>query len=191
MRTSSYIIFALLCLLLLSGACSDSTKQIRMRNIELKQDIYSSGIIDISSKLTFPTAPTEINICFKPNTYWLGLGSAEKFGIKFSNQYGQYIEIGYDVYRQLFFIECRHSSSSEAFVDIPTQQYFINEADRLDMRIVLDTTTIALSSMDGAVELSNLYFFSAEFNKVELYAETGKVFVESISIKQIQQQSFD
>ena len=52
----------------------------------------------------------------------------------------------------------------------------------LDIKILLDTSSIALFAMDGTVELTSMYFFSAEFDKIELYTENGKVYVESISV---------
>ena len=180
----SFYHFFFLCLFLLTGSCRDSAKQTRIRNIEIKQDIHSSGIINISSTIKFPIAPSEINIRFKPNTHWLGIGSADKFGIRLNNQYGQYIEAGYDVFRQIFFLECRHSSSPEAFVDVPIQPYSIDEAATLDIQILLDTTSITLLSMDGMVKLTSMYFYSAEFDTIELYAENGKVYVESLDITQ-------
>ncbi|MDR2233380.1 MAG: GH32 C-terminal domain-containing protein [Tannerella sp.] len=140
--------------------------------------------MDISSKIKFPVAPAEIDIRFKPNNFWLGVGSAEKFGIRLSNQYGQYIEAGYNSFLQIFFVECRHSSSPEAFVDVPVQFYSLDEVEMLDIRIILDTDSIKLLTMDGMVELTSLYYYSAEFNKIELFAENGKVYVEDLSITQ-------
>ena len=185
MRVSSNSIIFYLCILTLLGACRDATNQIRMMNIEVTQDIRSSGRVDISSKIKFPMAPSEINVCFNPNIQWMGLGSAEKFGIRLNNQYGQYIEAGYDVYHQLFFIECRHSSDPEVYPNIQVQLYSIDEAKTLDMRIILKPTSIELFSLDGTIELSSMYFYSSEFNKMELYAENGKVYVESVSLSQL------
>lgn len=182
-RISANVFFSFLCILFFGGSCKNSTKQIIIRNVEMKQDIRSSGIIDISSKINFPIAPSETNLCFMPNTHWLGLGSAEKFGIKFSNQFGQYIETGYNVYYQFYYIECKHSTSLEAISNIQVQPFSINDAAILDIKIKLDTTSITLFSMNGDVELASMYYYSSEFNKMELFAENGKIFVNNMTVK--------
>jgi len=181
MRLFSVTVVFIFCLLLLTNSCRDSAKQMRIRNIELKQDIHTSGIAELSHLVTLPIAPSEIRIRFKPNNYWLGLGSAEKFGIRFKNQYGQYIEAGYDVYRQLFYTECRHSTSTDAIPNIQLEPYTIDDTKLLNMRIMLNNNSIALFAMDGSVELTSMYYYSSDFDKLELFAENGKVFVEFIS----------
>jgi sucrose-6-phosphate hydrolase SacC (GH32 family) len=55
----------------------------------------------------------------------------------------------------------------------------------LDIQINMGADSIEVFAMDGTIELTERYFFSAEFNKIELFAETGRVYVENLSITQI------
>ena len=163
-------------------------KQTRIHDIEVKQDIRAAGIVDITSKIKFPLAPSEINVRFKPNNQWLGLGAAEKFGIRLSNHLGEYIEAGYDVFHQVFYIDRTHATASvspETFTDIYIQPYDISESETIDIQLILDNASLELFSMNGKAVLTNLFFASSGFDKIELYAENGKVYVESISITQL------
>ena len=63
------------------------------------------------------------------------------------------------------------------------QPFSINDAAILDIKIKLDTTSITLFSMNGDVELASMYYYSSEFNKMELFAENGKIFVNNMTVK--------
>ena len=175
MRTSTNILYTLLCLLFLTGSCRNSV--LDLQNIELNQDINMSGIVDISSVVNFSITPSETNIRFRPNRYWLGLGAADKFGIRFINRSGGYVEAGYDAFREIFYVN--------AFSYFEIEQYSINEAEMIDMRIILNNASVELSSMDGKIVITDRFLKPSKFNKIELFAENGRVFVESISIKQL------
>ena len=175
------------CLLFFVNSCANSG--LIIQNIELKQDIHSDGILDISSKMKFPVAPSEINIRFRPDVYWLGLGSAEAFGIKFRNPSGEFIEVGYNVYHEVFYIHRRHTltlalSETPAGSDLLVP-YSINEVCMLDMKIMLNTNSIVLYSSEEEVVLADAFSLSSELNTIELYAENGKVYVESVSLSQL------
>jgi len=166
-------VFSFLFLLFLTNSCRDHA--LIIHDFELKQDIHESGILDISSKIKFSVTPSEINIRFTRDRYWLGLGAAEVFGIRFYNNSGEYVEAGYNAFHEVFYVS--------AFTYFHMERYSIAELETLDVRIMIDKASIELSSMDGKVVINDRFFHSQRFNKIELFAENGKVYVENFSIR--------
>jgi fructan beta-fructosidase len=162
--------------------------QALVHNIDVVQDIHSSGFVNMSPRLDFPLLPSEINIRFRTNKQ-VPLGFAEKFGIKLRNKKGEYILAGYDAYHQQFYIDRSSHSTIEiipgTLSTAQVSEQDINEAGALDIRIILDIASIELFAMDGKVVISNLFYPSSDFNILEIYAENGKVHVERISVTQL------
>ncbi|MDR1555974.1 MAG: glycoside hydrolase family 32 protein [Tannerellaceae bacterium] len=163
-------------------------KHVLMQNIDIVQDIHSSGFVDMSPCIKFPLCPSEINIRFRTDKH-PQLGFAERFGIKIRNKKGESILAGYDAYHQQFYIDHASHSTIDIFpgtrsvAQVPGQD--INESETFDMRIILDATSIELFAMDGNIVITNSFYPSSDFNVMEIYAENGKVHVESISVTQL------
>jgi fructan beta-fructosidase len=163
-------------------------EQSRVRNLEVKQDIHSTGITDITPHIAFPLTSSEINIRFKANESWLRLGAAEKFGLRIGNSEGEYILVGYDAYHQQFYTDRSNSATlslPQAYPGVHLQQYAMNETACLDMQIILDTSSLEMFAMDGKIVLTERFYPSACFDCLEVFAENGKVYVESISVTQL------
>jgi fructan beta-fructosidase len=162
-------------------------KHTAIRDLEIIQDIYLAGIEDITPHIHFPLLPSEITICFKTSNQ-SQIGSAEKFGIKLSNQKGEYLLAGYDAFHQQFYIDRTHSTSSallEKFAGIHIQRYQIGESGILEMQIILDTTSLELFALDGKIVMTDTFYPSSDFNKIAIYAENGRIQVEEVSITQL------
>lgn len=163
------------------------SEQTIIHDIDLVQNIHSTGIEDITSQVLFPLLPSEINIRFKTDNQ-MQAGFAEKFGIILQNETGESVLIGYDTYHQQFFIDRSHSTQkefSENFASVHTFWYNIDNSGMVDMRILFDHTSSELFAMGGKVAMSDTFYPSSDFNKIALFAENGKVQVNSISITQL------
>ena len=179
------VLVFILCMLLNLTSCRD-LKQFRMRNIELTQDINSSGVLDISSRIRFPITPSEIVISFNPNNYWIGLGAAEKFGIRFSDESGEYVEAGYNVLYEAYYLNRGNFNSMPVFsqprANLQIEQFSTEDVETLEMQIILHDDTIELFLADGTFLLADVFFPSLDFKKIELFAENGKIKIKYISL---------
>ena len=121
--------------------------------------------------------------------YWLGLGAAERFGVRFSEQLGEYVEVGYDVLYEAFYIDRGNFVSmpvlSEAFKNILLQHFPIKDAESICMQIILHEDTVELFSSDGIFQLADAFYPSLNFEKIELFAENGKIKVKYISLSSL------
>jgi fructan beta-fructosidase len=163
-------------------------KQSEAQTLEVKQDIHSEGITDVTPHIAFPLIPSEVNIRFKANDHWLQLGTAEKFGIRLSNRKGEHILAGYDAYHQQFYIDRSHSTSlalPQSYSGIHLQQYPLDETSDIEIQIILDTSSIEMFAMDGKVVLTERFYPSSGFDHLEVFAENGRVYVENISVIQL------
>jgi fructan beta-fructosidase len=156
-----------------------------VKNLEIVQDINSSGIIDVTSKIHFPLLPSELAIRFRTGSR---IGSAEKYGIKLSNKEGEYILAGYDAYHQQFYIDRTHSTLldiPDKYAGIHIQRYQDNDSDMLEMQLILDVTSLELFARDGKVTMTDAFYPSSEFDRLEVFAENGRIQVEKLSVTQL------
>jgi fructan beta-fructosidase len=162
-------------------------QSITIQNITTVQDIHSSGITNITEKISFPLLPSEIYIRFKTDNM-AQIGFAEKFGIRLKNKYHEYVAIGYDNFHHKFYADRTHSTGeqfSEAFAGIHILPYNVYESETVDMHIIFDVTSFELFAMEGKAVITDTFFPTSDFDTLEIFAENGKITVESISITQL------
>jgi sucrose-6-phosphate hydrolase SacC (GH32 family) len=116
------------------------------------------------------------------------MGSAEKFGIRLSNHKGEYILAGYDAFHQQFYIDRTCSTSlalPPAYAGVHLQRYPVDETGTLEIQMILDTSSLEMFAMDGKVVLTERFYPSSGFDRLEVFAENGKVYVGNISVTQL------
>ena len=161
-------------------------EQILIEDIEIAQDIQKEGIYNISSLLPFAPTPLDIQIRFNTDNFDQ-IGFAEKFGIRFRNTHNESITIGYNSFDGVFYID-RTNSTSEAlnkFSGIHFFSYPVEESAIIDMRIILDVSSLEFFAMGGKVVMTEQFFPTSEFDIIELFSENGKVVSKDISITEL------
>jgi len=156
-----------------------------IRDLTLVQDIRSTGIMDITAKLGLPTQPSVIDICFDIEQR---IGLSEKFGIRFSNENGEYLTVGYDFYHQQFYVDRTHSTAEslpESFTGVRYVGFSVGNSGKVDMKLLLDAASLELFGGGCKVAVTEIFYPSSQFNKVELFAENGRVHVDSLSAVQL------
>jgi fructan beta-fructosidase len=152
----------------------------------VKQDIHSEGISDLTPLLSAPLTPSEVSIRFRASgDHWLQMGNAEKFGLRLSNGRGEYILAGYDAYHQQFYIDRTSSAALDlppSYAGVHLQQYPMEESNSLEMQIIIDAYSLEMFAMDGKVVFTERLYPSTAFDRLEVFAENGKVNVENISV---------
>lgn len=163
-------------------------EQVVLANIELAQNIEQEGLVDITSNIPFSLLPSEVILRIKLEEQLGRLNFAEKFGIRFSNKEGEYIAAGYDYFSRRFYIDRRNATGaviSETFAGIHILPFDIEGFQELDMRIILDKSSIELFAMGGKAVMTDTFFPSSEFDRVTLYAENGKVSLANVSVTRL------
>ena len=158
-------------------------KRKTIRDMKVAQDIHSSGILDITSQIPFPLLPLELNICFKTDIEGQ-MGFAERFGVIFKNEKNESILVGYNTYHQQLYIE-RESLNMENKKGAHSLGYDIGKSETLTMRIILDTTSLELFTLDGEIAMTDAFFLSSNLDRLEIFAENGKIEIESVSTTQL------
>ena len=120
--------------------------------------------------------PIEIVLHFntKDNTK---MNFAEKFGIILSNKKNEKIIIGYDNLNKVFFIDKTKNgwnSPAKEFAQINYAPY-INTDDTLDMRLIIDKSSVELFAKDGLIVMTDQFFPSEEYSIVSLFTENGEI----------------
>lgn len=160
------------------------TEQVRLSDITVVQDIEQAGIYNITPQIHIPISPSEVNIRFKTDNI-TRMGFAEKFGIRLSNEKGEFIIIGYDCFRRSFYVD-RSSSTSEKFSDKFTGKHIlpfdIDGTEILEMNLILDKTSFELFTMNGKVVMTDTFYPTSDFNQIEIFAENGRIILDSIAI---------
>ena len=115
-----------------------------------------------------------LNFNTKGNT---NINFAERFGIILSNKKNEKVVIGYDNLNKVFFIDRTKNgwdSPAKEFAQI-TYAPYINMDDNLDIRLIIDKSSVELFSKDGLVVMTDQFFPSEEYNIVSLFAEHGEI----------------
>jgi fructan beta-fructosidase len=120
--------------------------------------------------------PIEIVLHFntKDNTK---INFAERFGIILSNKKGEKIIIGYDNLNKVFFVDKTKNgwdSPAKEFAQINYAPY-INSDDTLDIRLIIDKSSVELFAKDGLIVMTDQFFPSEEYSIVSLFTEHGEV----------------
>lgn len=164
------------------------SKRALIAGIDLVHNSEKMGIEDISAKVPFPVIPSELTLRYQLNGRAGLIGFAEKFGIRFSNRDGESLSIGYDYFNRRFYIDRTKVSKEwmpELFTGIHILPFDILPYNELDMRIILDNTSVEMFAMGGKAVMTDLFFPASGFDKAELFAENGKIIVDEITVVQL------
>jgi len=143
---------------------------------QLIHEISFSNEVKFSNKLKLPL---EINLKFDLNNR-LYLDMAEVFGIKLK------LVIGYHAQKGYFFIadptiSQKYQNSWSGFIYTP----YVIVAPVMDIKIIVDYTSVELFAMDGLASLTRKYSFSDDWVKMTLFTEGGKITLKEGDIKEL------
>lgn len=104
------------------------------------------------------------------------------FGLKFSNEMGEYIVVGFDGASSNYFID-RSKSGQISFDDSFAEMIFAPlgyESDKIALDIVIDVSSIELLADEGSLAMSCIFFAKQYYNKVEVVLGSGELLNTSI-----------
>lgn len=153
-------------------------KEIKFGKTKIK-DTYS-----LSDKLTFDTAPLEINLSFSSGDL------PGKYGIRLKNQQGEYMLLGYNSGRQQFYVD-KTQAVAVKFHDqfaCPQSAPFKPEGKEMKWRLLVDAGSVELFVGDNKIVFSNIFFPSSPFHIIELFTEEGTILMNKGSVMELSSQ---
>lgn len=153
----------------------------------LVQDIKREGLYDVTDKIPFPLLPTEVKIRFKTDDMEQML-FAEKFGVILRNKENESLLIGYDNFNRRFYVnrkEAIGTKFSDRFTGVHILPFDIQGSETLDLRIILDKASFELFTMDGKVVMTDTFYPSSEFDRLQIFVENGRITVDDITVTQL------
>lgn len=139
-----------------------------------------NGILAIIEKQTLPC---ELNLTFNLNKLqWLNF--AEKFGAEFLTDQGDKLIVAYNHTKRVFYVDRQYKGQTEqAELPIPVDYGpYIANRETLDLRIIIDHSSVELFSGNGHVVMTEKLLPNKEFNKLKLFAEGGEITLKEASI---------
>ena len=106
------------------------------------------------------------------------------FGLKFSNEVGEYLVVGFDGASNNYFID-RSKSGVIDFNESFAEMLFAPigyTSDKISLDIVMDVASMELLADEGSLAMSSIFFAEQQYNKVELVIGAGELSETSIKL---------
>ncbi len=111
-------------------------------------------------------------------------GNSGQFGIQLSNSNGESYTLGYDMEQQAYFSDRRQSGKvdfSAQFAKARHDAPYLGDGNTLDMRIILDVSSIEVLADDGLTGITDVFFPSEDFNTITVFTEG--IEIEGLQLK--------
>lgn len=130
----------------------------------------------LSDRFDFAKAPVEIKLTFdqKENTK---ISFASRYGVRLKNQQGEYITIGYDNVDKLFYVDRTNAVGevfSDQFASIHSCPYIVNTPET-EWTLWVDVASVEFFTAGGRVVFTDVFYPSSPFDRIEVFAENGKI----------------
>ncbi len=134
--------------------------------------------LDLTAKLGFAPATMEMELEIE-----LPEGSTPDFGIAVSNQQGEEYRVGFDAASNLFYSD-RTKAGKAGFSDkFAAKRHTaprVSSGKTVQFHLFFDVASCELFADNGEVVMTDIYFPTADFSKLQLYASNGKVKVKTL-----------
>lgn len=158
-------------------------EKIRAKSFELPQTELA-GALDLSQQLGFSPARSELVLEFD-----LSNASCASLGVELSNSKNEKYRIGYNRAKNQFFSDRLQSgdhSFSKKFAAAVSTAPRISTSKSLRLHLFFDVSSMELFADNGASVMTELYFPSEDFNRLQLFSEAGKVTLVKASAWEVQ-----
>ena len=110
-----------------------------------------------------------------------------KFGIRLGNEKGEKLEVGFDRFREWYYIDrsCfANVKQSYQFGGTQVMQCWHTDSTMV-MKMIVDDSSIELFTEDGKLVMTQNYSTQNKLNKLSLFAENGVIKVSALEIKRL------
>lgn len=155
-------------------------KKLYNRTVKIKPAVID-GSYSLSDKIPFDKAPLNIMLSFEnPGFEKLPLC----YGVRLSNQLGQYIQVEYNKSDQCFYVD-RTSAVGvpfhDQFASIQKAPYKATEK-LLNWQLLIDVASLELFVADHKIVFTDVFFPTEPFNTIELITKSGTIKLKKGSI---------
>ncbi|NVO19943.1 MAG: glycoside hydrolase family 32 protein [Bacteroidetes bacterium] len=136
-----------------------------------------SGATELKPQVFSPLYPIEISLEFaNPKNQ-----DKAQFGVELTNSKNEKLAIGYDKNKACFYIDRENAGLcdfSKDFKGVHTSPFIANE-DKIRMRMIIDAASVELFAMDGKVVMTDIFFPSEEYSKINYFSKGGEARLNS------------
>ncbi len=150
------------------------------------KDINLEDSVDYSNKVTIPLTPSLITLKFE-TTSMTRLSFPAKFGIRLGNEKGEKLEVGFDRFREWYYIDRSdfvNVKQSPQFGGTQVMQCWHTDTTMI-MKMIVDDSSVELFTEDGKLVMTQNYSTKNKLNKLSLFAENGVIKVSEVEIKSL------
>jgi fructan beta-fructosidase len=116
-------------------------------------------------------------------------GTASEFGLIVGNTNGEKTAIGYEVLTRRLFVDRRDSGVTDFSPDFAGFRHEVAQISELDvvrLDIFVDRSSIEVFANDGSASITDLVFPRSPYNRLELYAKSGDVYLRQAEMWEIE-----
>lgn len=150
------------------------------------KDISLEDSVDFSNKVTIPLTPSLITLKFETKSM-TRLSFPAKFGIRLGNEKGEKLEVGFDRFREWYYIDRAAFAivkQSPQFGGTQVMQCWHTDTTMI-MKMIVDDSSVELFTEDGKLVMTQNYSTKNKLNKLSLFAENGVIKVTEFEIKRL------
>ncbi len=150
------------------------------------RDITLEDSVDFSNKVMIPITPSLITLKFE-TTSMTRLSFPAKFGIRLGNDKGEKLEVGFDRFREWYYIDrsdFENVKQSPQFGGTQVMQCWHTDTTMI-MKMIVDDSSVELFTENGKLVMTQNYSTKNKLNKLSLFAENGVIKVSEVEIKSL------
>lgn len=139
-----------------------------------KQTVDQS--FSVSDRMGFDKAPVELKLFFD-QTGNTRMSFAPRYGVRLSNEKGEYISIGYDNIEKFFYVDRTHATGkvfSDKFACMQAIPYIVNTPES-EWTLLIDVASVEFFTAGGRVAISEVFYPSEPFDRIEVFTENGMI----------------
>jgi fructan beta-fructosidase len=156
------------------------SKNIKLNNLDVTENL------DISKRITIPLTPSEITIKFKTSEK-TSMTFPARYGVQFENDKAEKLIIGYDAFKEWFFIDrtifsnVKDNSQFKGMDVMPSY----NSDSVMVITLIMDDSSIEMFVQNGKQVMTENFLLQSKFNKVSLFAENGIIKIKELTIRDL------
>ena len=161
-------------------------EKLRTDHLQLAENVVLNDFFEImSDDMPFDPSLSEMQLRFKaPPTEDKAI-----FGIELRNTKGEFIRLGFDTEKQMYFSDRRQAGQkdfSEKFANAIHYAPRQATAETLDLHLFFDKSSVELFTDGGLTLISDIFFPSEDFSLARLFVEKGSAELVEGQVWQLQ-----
>lgn len=149
-------------------------------------DTIINNQLDLSSIIKLPLSPSVITLKFKTSEK-TRMDFPSKYGIQFKNEKNEKLIIGYDTFKEWYYIDRNDFLSTienDQFKGVNIMPSY-NSDSVMTLKLILDNSSVELFADSGKQAMTVNFLPTTTFNNITIFAENGIIKLEEFKIKRL------